>query len=156
MGGTTLNSKEIKASPEKLYKAFTTPEALAIWQAPGNMTAKVHRFDLRVGGGYEMSLFYPATDVSSQGKTGDKEDKFSSHFLELVPNEKIVQAIHFDSSDPSFSGEMIMEVTLKAKGDSTIVTFLFNNIPSGIKPEDNEEGTKSSLEKLARYVESAL
>ena len=61
--------------------------------------------------------------------------------------------ITFDSTDPAFSGEMIMEVTFEAKDQGTKVTILFRNIPPGIRPEDNEAGTQSTLEKLARYVE---
>ena len=53
---STRNSKWIKATPEALYGAFTDPTALAVWLAPGDMTGEVHRFDGRVGGGYQMSL----------------------------------------------------------------------------------------------------
>jgi len=62
---TTQASREIKASPEKLYQAFTSPAALEVWMAPGDMTGKIHHFDLREGGSYEMSLFYPNTDIES-------------------------------------------------------------------------------------------
>ncbi|MBO0784226.1 MAG: SRPBCC domain-containing protein, partial [Ktedonobacteraceae bacterium] len=55
--GSTRNSKFIKATPEVLYRACTDPAALAAWRAPGDMTGEVHSFDLRVGGGYQMSLF---------------------------------------------------------------------------------------------------
>jgi Activator of Hsp90 ATPase homolog 1-like protein len=55
--------------------------------------------------------------------------------------------------DPAFAGEMTMVVTLEEKDGGTEVTLLFENIPPGIRPEDNEAGTRSSLEKLARYVE---
>lgn len=62
-------------------------------------------------------------------------------------------SINFDSDDPAFSGEMIMEITLGAQDNSTRVTFTFRNILTGIRPEDNETGTKLTLGKLARYVE---
>jgi uncharacterized protein YndB with AHSA1/START domain len=150
---TTQNSKDMKATQEALYQAFTNPAALEIWLAPGEMTGKVHSFDLRVGGGYQMSLFYPPSEKESRGKTSEKEDRFTARFVELTPYKRIVQAITFDSSDPAFSGEMIMEVTFEAKDAGTGVTILFRNLPSGIRPEDNEAGTQSTLEKLARYVE---
>jgi uncharacterized protein YndB with AHSA1/START domain len=152
-GGTTQNSKIIKASQETLYRAFTNPEALASWLAPGKMTGKIHRFDLKVGGGYQMSLYYPESEKESRGKTSEREDRFTARFVELIPPKKIVQAITFDSDDPAFSGEMTMEVTFKVEDSGTRVTILFKNIPSGIRPEDNEAGTEASLEKLARYVE---
>jgi uncharacterized protein YndB with AHSA1/START domain len=152
-GYTTQNSKVIKASQDRLYLAFTNPEALAIWLAPGEMTGQVHKFDLKVGGGYQMSLFYPPSEKESRGKTTDKEDRYSAMFLVLVPNKRIVQAITFDSEDPAFSGEMTMEVILEAMDIGTKVTIMFSNIPLGISLKDNEAGTISSLDKLARFVE---
>jgi uncharacterized protein YndB with AHSA1/START domain len=150
---STKNSKNIKATPQALYRAFTDPAALSVWLAPGEMTGKIHHFALRVGGGYQMSLFYPQSEKGSPGKTSAKEDRFTARFIELTPYKRIVQAISFDSPDPAFSGEMIMEVTFEPKDKETKVTILFKNIPPGIRPEDNEAGTELSLEKLARYVE---
>jgi uncharacterized protein YndB with AHSA1/START domain len=150
---STQNSKWIYASEETLYRAFTDPEALAVFLAPGEMTGKVHSFDLRVGGGYEMSLFYPRSENESRGKTSGNEDRFKARFVELDPPKKIVQSVTFDSDDPAFSGEMMMEISFEAEGRGTNVTVLFRNIPSGIRPEDNEAGTEQTLEKLARYAE---
>jgi uncharacterized protein YndB with AHSA1/START domain len=153
LNANTRNSKVIKASREALYRAFTDPQALAVWQTPGEMTAKVHEFDGRVGGGYRMSLFYPPSEQEARGKTSKHEDRFKARFLELTPLKRIVQAITFDSGDPTFSGTMIMVVTFEDKDGGTEVTILFENLPPGIRPEDNQTGTQSSLEKLARYVE---
>ena len=150
---STRNSKWIKAPPEALYRAFTDPVALAVWLAPGDMTGEVHHFDYRVGGGYQMSLYYPGSDSTSRGKTSDREDRYTARFVELTPPSRIVEAIAFDSVDPAFLGEMIMEVTFEAEDDGTRVTIVFKNIPSGIRAEDNEAGTRSTLEKLARYIE---
>jgi uncharacterized protein YndB with AHSA1/START domain len=153
MRASTRNSRFIKAPPEALYRAFTDPVALAVWQAPGDMTGKIHSFDCRVGGGYQMSLFYPSSEKVSRGKTAEREDRFTTRFVELTPPRRIVEAITFDSADPAFSGEMTMEVTLEAEDGGTTVSIVFRNIPSGIRPEDNETGTRLSLEKLAHYVE---
>jgi len=151
--GSTRNEKFIKASQETLYRAFTDPVALAAWQAPGDMIGKVHSFDGRIGGGYQMSLYYPSSEDASRGKSGDREDRYTARFVELTPSRRIVEAIIFDSTDPAFSGEMIMEVTLEAEDDGTRVAILHKDIPPGVRPEDNELGTQLSLEKLARYVE---
>ena len=150
---STRTSRLIKAPREALYRAFTDPAALAVWLAPGEMTGRIHEFDGRVGGGYNMSLFYPASEEVYCGKTSEGEDRFTARFVELKPPARVVQAISFDSDDPAFSGEMTMVVTLEERDDGTEVTILFENIPPGIRPEDNDEGTRSSLEKLARYVE---
>jgi uncharacterized protein YndB with AHSA1/START domain len=150
---STRNAKWIKATPEALYRAFTDPAALAIFLAPGDMTGKVHRFDDRVGGGYQMSLYYPSSEKTFRGKTSAREDRYTARFVEMTPPRRIVEAITFDSADPAFKGEMVMDVTFEAKGDGTTVSIFFKDIPSGIRPEDNEAGTQLTLEKLARYVE---
>jgi len=150
---STKNSKFIRASQDALYRAFTDPAALAVWLAPGDMTGVVHNFDYRVGGGYQMSLYYPSSEKTARGKTSEREDRYTARFVELTPPRRIVEAITFDSDDPAFSGEMIMVVTLEAEDDGTNVSILFKDIPPGIRPEDNEAGTRSTLEKLARYVE---
>jgi uncharacterized protein YndB with AHSA1/START domain len=150
---STRNSKWIKATPEALYRAFTDPAALAVWLAPGDMTGEVHSFDDRVGGGYQMSLYYPSSEQNFRGKTRQREDRYTARFMELTPPRRIAEAITFDSVDPAFSGEMLMVVTFEAEDGGTTVSILFKDIPSGIRPEDNEAGTRSTLEKLARYVE---
>jgi uncharacterized protein YndB with AHSA1/START domain len=150
---STRTSRVIKAPREALYRAFTDPAALAVWLAPGEMTGKVHVFDARVGGGYRMSLFYPASEQVYRGKTSEREDRFTARFVELTPPTRIVQAISFDSADPAFSGEMTMVVTCEDRDGGTEVTIVFEHIPPGIRPEDNEAGCRSSLEKLARYIE---
>jgi uncharacterized protein YndB with AHSA1/START domain len=99
-----------------------------------------------------MSLFYK--DSKTEGKTTGNEDRFSSIFTEIIPYKKIVQTINFQSDNKEFKDEMIMEVYLEeVDTDLTKVTIIFKNIPSGINPKDNEDGTGQSLEKLAHYLE---
>ena len=152
---STGASRWIEAPPEALYHALTDPAALAVWRVPGDMTGQVHHFDCRIGGGYQMSLYYPESEETLRGKTTGREDRFTARFVELTPPRRVVEAITLDSPDPAFSGEMIMEVFLEAEAGGTIVSIVFTNLPSGIRPEDNETGTRSALEKLARYVEQA-
>src|SRR6476659_1717900 len=98
--GSTRNVQWIKAPPEALYRAFTDPAALAVWLAPGDMTGEVHRFDERVDGGYQMSLYYPASEPNMRGKTSGREDRYTARFVELTPYSRIVEVITFDSLDP--------------------------------------------------------
>ena len=149
---STRTALVIRAPREALYRACTEPAALAAWRAPGEMTGAVHRFDLRVRGGYEMSLYYPASDTTAPGKTSAREDRHTARFLELTPPSRIVEAITFDSADPAFAGELTMEVTLADHAGGTLVSVVFTDIPPGIRPEDNAAGTRSALEQLARYV----
>lgn len=153
MERTSINSKEIKADIETVFKAFTEKKALEYWLAPYGMTGKIHNFDLKVGGGYEMSLYY--NDNKSEGKTSGNEDRFSTIFTEIKPFERIVQTINFQSDNSEFKDEMTMEVQLdKLDTNSTKVIIIFRNIPKGIDPKDNEDGTEQSLDKLAKYVET--
>lgn len=151
---TTRTFRLIRADAAKVYEAFTEPAALAHWLPPGGMTGTIHSFDARVGGGYQMSLFYPETETTFRGKTADREDRFTVRFIELVANRKIVEAVTFDSDDPAFSGEMRIEILLEASPPGTAVTFSCSNIPRGIRPEDNDAGARMSLEQLARFLES--
>lgn len=153
MDRISKNSKIIKATRDKIYKAFTERKALEFWLAPNGMTGEIHDFDLKIGGGYDMSLFY--IDDKILGKTSGNEDRFSAKFVELEPYEKIIQTINFQSDQDEFAEEMIMEVFLEeAEHDSTQVTIIFKNIPFGVDPKDNEAGTEQSLEKLARYFDN--
>jgi len=152
---STRTSRVINASPETLYRAFIDPAALEIWLAPEGMTGKVHDFNARIGGGYRMSLFYSSSEQTNRGKTSAKEDRFTAQFMELTPAKRIIQAITFDTKDAAYAGQMFMVVTFEDAGRGTKVTIWFENIPAGIRPEDNDAGTRSSLEKLARYVEQS-
>jgi uncharacterized protein YndB with AHSA1/START domain len=150
---STRTSRIIKASPEELYEAFMDPAILVTWLPPGNMTGKIHAFDGRVGGGFRMSLFYPPDDNSFRGKTSEKEDMSDVRFVELVPPRKIVEAVTFVSDDPALKGEMTITVTFDEASGGTEVTFLCTDLPRGLRAEDNEEGARLSLEKLARRFE---
>ena len=150
---STKNIKHIKAPVTVVYNAFSSAEALEQWLAPDGMTGKIHSFDFSTGGGYEMSLYYAEEETGFSGKTSDHEDRFTARFLEIIPNQKIIQVTVFDSEDESFTGEMKMTVYFEPKEEDTLITMLFDDIPLGIKPEDNEEGTRQSLDKLANYVE---
>ncbi|CAA9556535.1 MAG: hypothetical protein AVDCRST_MAG70-1333 [uncultured Thermomicrobiales bacterium] len=152
--GRSRTSRVIGAPRDAVYAAFVDPEAIVKWQAPDAMTATVHAFDGRVGGGYEMSLYYPPSEDVGLGKSGGNEDRYRSRFVELVPPSRIVQTIRFDTDDPRMMGEFTMVVTLEELDGGTEVTVQFEGIPIGISPEDNDAGTRLSLEKLARYVET--
>jgi uncharacterized protein YndB with AHSA1/START domain len=150
-GAWTRTSRIIKARPEELYAAFMDPGALVAWLPPGEMTGEIHEFDARAGGGYRMSLFYPPTERSSRGKTSDKEDMVMVRFVELAPARRIVEGVKFVTTNPALFGEMTIEFEPVSGG--TEVTFLCTNLPPGLRAEDNEAGSRLSLEQLARRFE---
>lgn len=153
-GVSTRNSRIMDVPAERVYQAFVDPDELVAWLPPAEMTGTFHEFDGRVGGGYRMSLFYPESEQEFRGKTDDLEDMVKVRFVELAPPYRIVEAVTFVSDDPAFGGEMILTVTLDEVPGGTEVTMLFENIPPGIRPEDNGAGAELSLGQLARYLET--
>jgi uncharacterized protein YndB with AHSA1/START domain len=150
---STTVSKIIKAPRRTVYEACLDPDALAKWRVPDNMTAQVHVFEAREGGTYRMSLTYRAPKQSPGGKSSQDTDTFQGRFVELMPDEKIVEAIEFESHDSGFAGEMTMTTRLADTDGGTDITILCQDLPPGIRPEDNETGTRQSLNKLAALLE---
>ena len=126
------------------------PVQLVEWLPPGEMTGRLHEFDGRAGGGYRMSLFYPPSEGPHRGKTTAREDMVSVRFVELVPPRRIVEAVTFHTTDPGLQGEMTLVVTLSDVPGGTEVTIECTNLPPGLRPQDNEAGSRESLDKLAK------
>jgi len=141
---TSRTSRIIRAPRRAVYQACIDPGVLAEWRAPENMAADIDYFDPHAGGTYRMSL---------SGKTSEDIDTFRGRFLQLVPDEKIVEVTEFESDKPEFAGEMRITTTLADADEGTRITMLFEDIPPGIRPEDNEVGTTQSLQKLAALLE---
>ena len=100
-----------------------------------------------------MSLFYPPTERVFRGKTAEREDMVEVRFLDLAPARCIVEAVRFVTADPALQGEMTMTVTFEEVRGGTEVTLLFENLPPGLRPEDNDAGARLSLDQLARRSE---
>lgn len=146
-------SRVITASPETIYQAFIDPEAIASWRRPEGMEAHVEVFEPREGGIYRMSLVYTDTDHEVSGKTSKHADSFEGRFVELVPNERIVEVVEFESDDPAFAGEMTIITSMTPVAGGTEVTIRCENVPRGIRAEDHQVGLASSLENLATFTE---
>jgi uncharacterized protein YndB with AHSA1/START domain len=153
-GAPNRTSRVVKARPEQVYEAFMNPAALVAWLPPAEMTGEIHEFDARVGGGYRMSLFYPPEESPPRGKTSAREDMVNVRFVELAPPGRIVEAVSFVTTDPTLLGEMTILATFEEVPGGTEVTMMFENLPPGLRPEDNDMGSRLSLEQLARHFES--
>jgi uncharacterized protein YndB with AHSA1/START domain len=149
----TKVSRIIKAPRKAVYQACIDPGALAAWRAPDNMRGRMEAFDAREGGKYRMSLTYLDPQHSPGGKTSEDTDTFQGRFVELVPDQKIVEFVEFESPDPRFAGEMKITTSFADADDATEITMLFEGLPPGIRSEDNEIGSKQSLQKLAALLE---
>jgi uncharacterized protein YndB with AHSA1/START domain len=146
-------SRFIKASPRRIYEAHISPEALVSWLPPKGMKARLDFYAPREGGTYRMTLTYDQRDHATSGKTSEHADVVRGRFLELVPHERIVQLVEFESDDPVFAGEMKLTWTFTAVPGGTHVAIRGENVPAGIRPEDHEAGFRSTLENLAAFVE---
>ncbi|VXB50247.1 SRPBCC family protein [Aeromicrobium sp. 9AM] len=153
-GRTDTAKRTIQASAEVLYRALTDPEVRLRWLPPAGMSARMERYDLRVGGGYRMVLTYdePAADT---GKSTADSDVVEATFVELVDGERVVEATEFESADPAFAGTMTMTWQLTPLVSGTEVSIAASGVPTGISPIDHATGMQSSLANLAAYVESA-
>jgi len=114
------------------------------------MTGEIHEFDARVGGGYRMSLFYPPNELAFRGKTSNRQDMVNVRFVELAPPRRIVEAVSFVTTYPAFFGKMTMTATFEEASGGTEVTLVLKNLPPGLRAEDNEAGSRLSLDQLAR------
>jgi uncharacterized protein YndB with AHSA1/START domain len=146
-------SRVIKASPRTIYEAHMDPRALVSWLPPKGMKARLDAYDPREGGTYRMVLTYDQPDHRVAGKSSEHSDVVHGRFLELVPNERIVQLVGFESNDPRAAGEMKITWILTAVREGTQVTIRCENVPAGIRREDHEAGFESTLENLAAFTE---
>ena len=143
--GTVRLHRVLRATPERVYRAFLDPAAMAKWLPPNGFTARVDRIDARVGGTYAMSF----TNFSN-----GQSQSFGGEFLELVPNERIRHTDVFD--DPSLPGTMETTISLRKVSVGTELHIVQEGIPEPIPPEACYLGWQESLTLLARLVEAEI
>jgi uncharacterized protein YndB with AHSA1/START domain len=135
----------LRATPERVYRAFVDADALAKWLPPNGYTCKVHKMDAKVGGSFKMSF----TNFS----TG-KSHAFGGTYLDLTPHERVRYVEKFD--DPNLSGEMQTTITLKKVSCGTEVTIVQEGIPAAIPAEMCYLGWQESLASLVKLVEPEI
>lgn len=143
--GTVRLHRVLRATPERIYRAFLDADAMAKWLPPHGFTGKVHHVDAKVGGTYKMSF----TNFS----TGHSHS-FGGKYLELVPHERIRHTDTFD--DPNLSGEMQTTVNLKQVSCGTDVNIVQEGIPAVIPTEACYLGWQESLTLLEQLVEAEI
>ena len=143
--GTVRLHRVLRATPERVWRAFIDPDAMAKWLPPHGFTGKVHQMDARVGGTYKMAF----TNFSS-----GKSHAFGGKFLELVPNERLRYTDQFD--DPNLPGQMTTTVTVAPVSVGTELQIVQEGIPAMIPLEACHQGWQESLFLLARLVEAEI
>jgi uncharacterized protein YndB with AHSA1/START domain len=145
MPSTVQFQRVLRATPERIYRAFLDAEALVKWLPPNGFTAKMHQMDARVGGTYKMSF----TNFASGGS-----HSFGGEYLELVPGERLRWTDRFD--DPNMPGQMTVTVRLKKVSVGTEVNIVQEGIPDVIPAEACILGWQESLTLLTMLVETAI
>src|SRR5436309_3394605 len=149
---STRISRHVNAPRASVYRALLDARAVATWMVPTGMTSHVHAFDPREGGAFRISLTYDAP--TGTGKTTAQTDTYHGRFVQLVPNERVVEVVEFETADPALRGEMTITITLADADGGTELVAVHDGIPRGLSPADNEAGWRSSLAKLAALVEA--
>jgi uncharacterized protein YndB with AHSA1/START domain len=140
--GTVRLHRVLRATPERIYRAFLEPDAMAKWLPPYGFTCQVHQMDARVGGTYKMSF--------RNFSTGNSHS-FGGEYLELVPFEKIRYMDRFD--DPNLPGQMHATISLQQVSCGTELNILQEGVPEVIPVEMCYLGWQESLAQLAKLVE---
>jgi len=135
----------LRAAPEKIYRAFLDPDAMAKWLPPNGFTGKVHQADAKVGGSYRMSF---------TNFTTGKSHSFGGKYLELKPHERMVYTDQFD--DPNLPGQMQTTITLKKVACGTEVNIVQEGVPAVIPAEACYLGWQESLTLLTKLVEAEI
>ncbi len=142
MPGTVRFHRVLKTTPEKIYKAFLNPDAMAKWLPPNGFTCKVHSMDPKVGGTYRMSF--------TNFTTGNGH-AFGGKYIELIPGERIRYSDKFENAN--LPGEMMTTVSLKKVSCGTELNIVQEGIPDVIPTEACYLGWQDSLTQLAMLVE---
>ena len=135
----------IKASPEKVYRAFTEAIAIASWMPPYGFLGIVHYMDVRIGGTFKMSF---------QNFTTGKSDSFGGKYLDIIPNELLKYTDNFD--DSNLPGTIVNTILFEKTSVGTDLKILQENIPAMIPAEMCYLGWQESLEKLIKLVEPQI
>jgi uncharacterized protein YndB with AHSA1/START domain len=145
MPNTVRLHRVLATRPDKIYRAFIEPDAVAKWLPPNGFTCTVHQLEPKVGGAHRMSF--------RNFTTGDSH-AFGGKYVELVPNERLVYTDRFD--DPNLPGEMRATVMLKKVIVGTEVPIVQEGVPDAIPVEGCYLGWQESLRNLARLVEPEI
>jgi uncharacterized protein YndB with AHSA1/START domain len=145
MSNTVHFERVLRATPERVYRAFLDADALVKWLPPNGFTGKVHHMDPRQGGTYTMSF---------TNFTSGRSHSFGGEYLELVPHERLRWTDRFD--DPNLPGEMTVTVRLEKVSVGTQLTIVQEGIPDLIPQDACVLGWQESLTLLAKLVEAEI
>jgi uncharacterized protein YndB with AHSA1/START domain len=153
MPRTDRSELTIDAPLERVFRALIDRDDLLVWLPPVGMSAAFERFDPRPGGSYRLVLTYD-DPTAARGKSSDDSDTVDVRYVDIVPNDRVVQAVDFVSDDPAFAGTMTMTWAVREVDGGALVVITADDVPDGISAADHTAGMASSLQNLARHLSS--
>jgi uncharacterized protein YndB with AHSA1/START domain len=145
MPGTVRLHRVLTTRPEKIYRAFIEPDAVAKWLPPNGFTCTVHQMEARIGGSYRMSF---------RNFTTGQSHSFGGSYVELSPGERLRYTDRFE--DPKLPGDVQVTITLKKVSVGTEISILQEGLPDVIPVEACYLGWQESLRNLAKLVEPEI
>ncbi|WP_409332495.1 SRPBCC domain-containing protein [Trujillonella humicola] len=146
---TSRVTAHLAAPRDAVYRALTDPDLIAAWRFPEGMTSAVERLG---DGVFRVLLTYD--DPAVPGKSGGHTDTYRARFARLVPGELVVEVDEFETDVPELRGDMTTTITLHDAAGGTALTAVHEGVPDGVPPEQNEEGWRMALARLARLLEA--
>ena len=144
-------SGHVQAPRRVVYQALVSADAIANWRVPDGMRSTIHEFNPTEGGSFRISLTYDAPDAA--GKSSAHTDTYHGSFVTLVPDEKVVEELEFETDNPAMRGTLTMTTTLTDAGGGTDIVILDDGLPDAIPAADNELGTRLALDNRAKLIQ---
>jgi uncharacterized protein YndB with AHSA1/START domain len=145
MPNTIRLHRVLRATPDRVYRAFIDADALVKWLPPHGFTGKIEHMDAKVGGTFKMSFTNFGTGTTHA---------FGGKYLELVPNERLRYTDVFD--DPNLPGEMETTIVLKKVSVGTEIDITQKGVPDAIPADACYLGWQESLTLLTQLVEPEI
>jgi uncharacterized protein YndB with AHSA1/START domain len=143
--------RTLKASPERVFDAFTDPEQLKKWWWPNGFTCPAAEVDLRVGGAYRLAMEWPdfiPTDAQFSHYLGGE-------YYEIDRPNRLVMSGRAVNEEEGELFATLIEVTFEARDGGTALTMrqsYFEPMPPAEALRGAEQGWSEQLDKLERLL----
>ncbi|MBB5707390.1 SRPBCC domain-containing protein [Sphingopyxis panaciterrulae] len=152
LAATHTTSRTILATPRAIFRTLLDPETIPSWRPPRGMAGRIEQFDPRPGGAYRMIFQYPHDDAA-RDKCASGAVIIDGQFIEILPDERLVEVVRFDTDDCRFQGAITVTTMLEPVKDGTKVTLSAQDVPPGLGEADHRAGMDAMLKNLANFVE---
>lgn len=136
---TLTISRTIKASPDRVFDAWTQPEHMKRWAAPEGVSVELAEVDLTVGGRYHIRM------LSGEGV----EYNAVGVYREVTRPSRLVYTWSWEEKEHDV-GETLVTVDFKAQGESTEVVVVHEGFPAAEARDGHEQGWTACLDNIEK------